>query len=197
MQISEYVNIKGYKVYPNGNIERNGHILKGSITPKGYIRITFGGKKVMAHRIVAEAFLGKPKPNQQVNHKNGIKTDNRIDNLEWCSPSENLTHSYRELGRKASFEGKNMPEWIKEKISKAKKGQKVSQETIIKNSLAHKGKCLLGENPNAKQVMCVDTGMKFNSIKEAALKMNLSIGSLYSAIRENRTLNNLMFVRVR
>ena len=49
------------------------------------------------HRIVAEAFLG-PSNGKEINHKNGNKTDNRVENLEWVTRSENVNHSYYELG---------------------------------------------------------------------------------------------------
>ena len=46
------------------------------------------------HRLVAEAFLGGKHPDLQVNHKNGKKADNRLDNLEWCTGSQNVKHAY-------------------------------------------------------------------------------------------------------
>jgi hypothetical protein len=58
--------------------------------------------KKSVHRLVATAFIPNTKNYPVVNHKNGNPSDNRIENLEWCTQGENLKHSFRVLGRKPS-----------------------------------------------------------------------------------------------
>lgn len=59
------------------------------------------GKIKYIHRLLAEAFIGPPTAERRyINHKNGVKADNRVENLEWVTASENSTHLYRVLGYK-------------------------------------------------------------------------------------------------
>lgn len=68
-------------------------------------------KTRQVHRIVATAFIPNPNKKPCINHKNGIRNDNRIENLEWCTYSENNKYTFNVLGRKNSmcgaFEDKN------------------------------------------------------------------------------------------
>lgn len=65
----------------------------------GYMRITLRkkgkSKHYQVHRLIAETFIDNPLNLKEVNHKNGIKDDNNVENLEWCSRSENEKHCYR------------------------------------------------------------------------------------------------------
>ena len=113
-----------YEVSNLGNIKsldryittKNGHqlyikqtIIKKRINNCGYERVELNkngkGKMYSIHRLVAEAFLENFNKNLQVNHKNGIKTDNRIQNLEMVTAKENQRHSYNVLKTKPSMQG--------------------------------------------------------------------------------------------
>lgn len=73
-------------------------ILKTGLTKDGYVQVRLftRGKfrSLKAHRFIAEAFIPNPENKPCVNHINSIRTDNRIENLEWCTHSENLKHGY-------------------------------------------------------------------------------------------------------
>lgn len=75
-----------------------GHIVNPSTFKTGYSTITLARKMRLAHRVVAAAFLGPCPDGYQVNHKNGDKRDNRPENLEYVTNSDNLRHRYRVLG---------------------------------------------------------------------------------------------------
>jgi hypothetical protein len=64
-------------------------------------------KHFFIHRLVAETFIPNPENKPQVNHINGVKTDNNVNNLEWVSSVENITHKYNVIGYKPSEETKN------------------------------------------------------------------------------------------
>lgn len=110
-EISNLGRVKSFK--RNGT---KGKILKGTYDEWGYIRVALSkngkSKKYKVHRLVAEAFIPNSNNYSQINHDNGIKDDNRVENLEWCTPSFNTIHSYvnnlnKTKGKKIKITNKN------------------------------------------------------------------------------------------
>ena len=106
--MSKFSEIAGYEgiyfVSSSGQVKRNGKLLKPGLGTNGYLSVALclNGKsrRRTVHRLVAETFLCRESSKQEVNHRNGDRVDNRIENLEWITRSENIKHSYDVLGRK-------------------------------------------------------------------------------------------------
>lgn len=101
--IKEYPN---YSVSDEGDVKNNttGKILKPHLDSNGYLSVCLYREKKSStkriHKLVAEAYIPNPFNLPDVNHIDGIRTNNSKDNLEWRTRSGNMLHTYRELGKK-------------------------------------------------------------------------------------------------
>ena len=97
MEFKTIVGHSDYKINKRGEVFsliRN-KTLKPHTRRHGYYAVELNSKAFSVHRLVAQTFIPNPLNKPFVNHINGIKTDNRIENLEWCTQSENCKHSFR------------------------------------------------------------------------------------------------------
>lgn len=119
-----------YKVSSFGRImsvrKKGCMIMKPGLGTNGYLQLKLGNdhKEYRIHRLVAEAFIPNPEEKEEVNHIDGIKTNNHVDNLEWTTRSENALHSYNVLKAKKFF-GKE--HWMSKKLQQIKNGNVIAE----------------------------------------------------------------------
>lgn len=131
-------------------------ILKQNKDGNGYFFVHFcmnyKHKNYHIHRLLAENFILNPQNKREVNHIDGNKNNNNIDNLEWCSRSDNMKHAHK-MG--------------------------LIKNTMADK--AHHNKCLiLAAESHYKPVICYNNNQEFKSITEAANSVNISIQALSS-----------------
>ena len=90
------MNIRTGKILVSNSVKSNGYYIK-------CLQDNGRKKYITIHRMVATAFLPNPYHLDQINHKNGIKTDNRVENLEWVTNSDNQLHSAYTLNNESGW----------------------------------------------------------------------------------------------
>jgi len=117
VQLSDFGNWENIAGYPNYQISDKGfvlnknkmRILKGSFHIDGYPRVKISLDKVRkhfrVHRLVAEAFLDNPNDCKYVDHIDGDRTNNNVENLRWCSNAENQMNKVKSSKNTSGFKG--------------------------------------------------------------------------------------------
>lgn len=160
-QVSNFGNIKilGRDIkYPDGSIRRRKTKLKKILLDRNgypYVYLTKDSKSKFfsVHRLVALHFIEIPESlikegytadTLQINHKDEVKTNNRADNLEWCTAKYNINYGTGRARAGVNIskakKGKKPPKEVLEALANANRGRHHSEETKRKIGLVHKGK---------------------------------------------------------
>ena len=144
-----------------GTSNRSEKIIKKNITRYGYYLNTLSKDGVVSykstHRLVAQAFIPNPQNKPTVNHIDGNRINNNVNNLEWCTQRENIIHKFKVLNYKGVMFGKHLSDEHKKKISKSR----------------------------SKKVLCVELNVVFDSARQASAWLNLSKNSVNESIFRN------------
>lgn len=112
-QISNFGRVKSFHRWRNASCPEE-YFLKPTIANSGYCQVSlYNGKKMkfLVHRLVAEAFIGNPDCLPHINHKDENPTNNRADNLEWCTPQYNNRYGTARF-RAAMTRGKPVKQFL-------------------------------------------------------------------------------------
>ena len=189
VQIAETNN--RYSVSNNGMVKKNKEVITRSngrqqilnekiLTPisnkYGYLKVRCSVqrnkvKNIYIHVLVANYFINKNKEGLQVNHINGVKTDNRVENLEWVTCKENINHSWK-IGLSSPT---NMQAVVANGISFASIKELAKYLNVNRITAANalkKGYYISNKNP------IIFKGTHYSSIKEAFRKNNISVHTI-------------------
>ena len=157
------IQIKDFPAYyidKNANVYSTltNKVLNPGIDSKGYkqVNLSKNGKAhtCRVHRLIAMAYIPNVENKPCINHINGDRTDNRLENLEWCTKSENALHAY-ETGLFV-----------------------ITDNMRSASSMNGKTNCVKAQESNKKPVLHIEYGIFFDSAKEAADSLGIKYANL-------------------
>lgn len=162
-------NVVSLPKHQGRRIHNKYRILKPKLNRAGYLEICLSKdrkeKTFLLHRLLAKHFIPNPENLENVNHINGIKTDNRLENLEWCSKQQNTKHAFdNNLG--------NFKADALERLEKINFYNSYCKAILEKD----------GEK------------FEFNSTKEASEKMGIKADNISRAIRKKQKTHGYVVV---
>lgn len=155
-----------YEVSDHGNVKslRKNKILKQTVGVKNgysYVGLYKEGKdkRVLVHRIVATAFIDNPMQKRTVNHKDGNKSNNCVENLEWATYSENHRHAFKNGLKIVSDKQRKVASETGKKTCDANRRRTpvvmIKDDVYIKTfTSAHEAARSVGGNPSAIIAVC-------------------------------------------
>lgn len=188
-QVSNEGKIKSLERYVgvNGRNQCMKHIkekiLGGCLNQYGYKIVTLhnenGQKKYLIHRLVAEAFIPNLDNKPDIDHINTVRTDNRAENLRWCTPKENVNNpiTYERILKERQSEKH------RKVVSKANKGKVLTEETKKKISESQKGIGCISINKFSLDGKLITT---YSSIDEAAKELGIFSGDICRCCKRTR-----------
>lgn len=183
--------LEGFEASDEGhirNVKTQKRLNEGFINT-GYLTVSCKGYgQFLVHRLVAMAFYPTEDFTKQVNHINGVKTDNRPENLEWMSLGDNVRDFWtnpifkeaQERRRKqlsALHKGKQVSEETRRKLVESHKKENLSDETRKKMSDSHKG---------ARNLVWINNGKENRMIKPDQLQEHLNQGYVSGRVRRKK-----------
>jgi hypothetical protein len=190
--MEEFRLIKGFENYSIGNFgnvknNKTNRILKSFLNSKGYKKVFIKDKSFFIHRLVGIAFIPNPDNKTSVDHIDNNKTNNNINNLRWCTYSENnqnkTIHKNNKSGYKGIYYDKSKNKWCAQ-ISINNKNKNIGCFKTVEDAIIaryNKAKEIQGEFINECEKIQYDTAILIKQ-RQQELKELLKLEEELSAI---------------
>lgn len=174
-----------YQISNIGRFRNQNKILKAYLGRCGYYYVSVWDKRKLLHRLIADAFIPNPDNKPQIDHINGIKTDNRISNLRWATHFENSNNPSTKF-KAGHPKGVKTSNEFKERCSIRYKGEKhpmYGKKHLLKS-------CIKMSNSHSKAVVqsTLNNALvnEFPSAKEASNQTNIAASNITCCCRNVR-----------